>query len=52
MELMLFDIFFFCRKNFKHIDKMLFVDGSYTITIFVDKMCWRNWSLYEHWVTD
>jgi len=29
---------FVCRNNFKHIDKILFVNGFFTTTMFVDKL--------------
>ena len=45
-------LYFFCRKNFKHINKILFVNGFFTITIFVDKKCWRILSLYDSGLAD
>jgi len=38
---------YFCRKNFKHIEKILSANGSSTMIIFVDKECWRNLGFYN-----
>ena len=33
--------------KFKHIEKILYANGSSMMTIYVDKECWRNFDSYN-----